>query len=80
MAGRGHQGRRAPAGASPRPEAGRYRRPAAPRSGAALIKSSAQFGTQLRLLLPVVEEMSHRNQSLATAVVGGRQAAFGARP
>jgi len=31
------EGRRAPAGASPRPEAGRYRRPAAPRSGGALI-------------------------------------------
>ena len=39
-------GRRAPAGASPRPEAERYRRPAAPRSGAALIYIRIYSATQ----------------------------------
>jgi hypothetical protein len=43
---RERRGRRAPAGASPRPEAGRYRRPTAPRSGGALILNTVQFGTQ----------------------------------
>jgi len=38
-----------PAGASPRPEAGRYRRPAAPRSGAALIPRSPLPGSAAKL-------------------------------
>ena len=42
-----------PAGASPRPEAGRYRRPAAPRSGAALIIIKGDFGNARRQAGPL---------------------------